>query len=211
MQRRDFLLRSAGLLSGAASGLLLPAWARAATIPIFPEYYTYTGFYPKIDPQLYRLHCGGLIEEPKSFTLAELYKRSALPEVHTFHCVTGWTVADVHWQGILLADFLSDLRPNDAARYVVFHSADGVYVDSLSMEQARAPGVMLATHISGQPLLRKGGYPLRLLVPQMYGYKSVKWVNRIELVAKRPEGTWERDGYPSNAYIKKGFSWSDLL
>ena len=211
MQRRDFLLRSVGLLGGAAGGLLVPAWARAATIPIFPEYYTYAGFYPKIDPQQYRLRCGGLVAEPRVYTLAELYQRSVLSEVRTFHCVTGWTVDNVHWQGIRLADFLGELRPKDAARYVVFFSADGVYVDSLSLEQARSPGVILATHIAGQPLLRKGGYPLRLLVPQMYGYKSVKWVNRIDLAAKRPAGTWERDGYPSNAYIEKGFSWGDLL
>lgn len=211
MQRRDFLLRGAGFVGGMAGGLLLPAWARANAIPVFPEYYTYAGFYPKIDPQQYQLRCGGLIGKPRSFTLAELYQQSVLPEVYTFHCVTGWTVANVHWRGIQLADFLAELQPLDSARFVVFHSADGVYVDSLSLDQARAPGVLLATHIAGQPLLRKGGYPLRLLVPQMYGYKSVKWVNRIDLTAERPEGTWERDGYSSNAYIKKGFSWRDLL
>lgn len=211
MQRRDFLLQTSGLLGIAASGLLLPAWARAGTIPVFPEYYTYTGFYPKIDPQNYRLRCGGLIAKESTFTLAELYQRSRLPIVRTFHCVTGWTVANVHWQGIQLAEFLAELQPRSTARFVVFHSADRVYVDSLTMEQARAPGVILATHIAGQPLLRKGGYPLRLLVPQMYGYKSVKWVNRIDLTDARPEGTWERDGYPANAYIKKGFRWSDLL
>ncbi|MCE5359515.1 molybdopterin-dependent oxidoreductase [Candidatus Igneacidithiobacillus taiwanensis] len=211
MLRREFFRRSTQLLGASAGALLLPAWARAGGIPIFPEYYTYTGSYPQIDPQSYRLRCDGLIAREQVFTLADLYRRSTFPEVHTFHCVTGWTVADVHWQGIALASFLSELQVQSGARYVVFHSADGVYVDSLSLEQARAPGVMLATHIAGQPLLRKGGYPLRLLVPQMYGYKSVKWVNRIELRASRPEGTWEKDGYPSNAYIKKGFSWTDLL
>ena len=212
LSRRSFLTHSTGLLLGAASASLwLPAAARADTIPVFPEYYTYAGFYPKIEAQDYRLNCDGLIAAPRVFTLEQLYGLSKHAEVETFHCVTGWKVHHVAWRGIDLASFLDTLRPTAAGRYVVFHSADGVYVDSLTLEQARAPGVILATHIAGQPLLRKGGYPLRLLVPQMYGYKSVKWVNRVSLSAVRPEGTWERDGYAANAYIRKGFSWSDLL
>ncbi|MCE5387019.1 MAG: molybdopterin-dependent oxidoreductase [Acidithiobacillus sp.] len=209
MNRRTFIRHSA-LLFGAGP-LLLPAWATAQKIPTFPEYYTYTGSYPQIDSQQYRLHCSGLVAKPQEFTLEELYQRSQAREIKTFHCVTGWVVQDVPWQGISLSTFLAELQPSSAAKYVVFHSADGVYVDSLSLEQARAPGVILATHIAGQPLLRKGGYPLRLLVPQMYGYKSVKWVNRVELTSSRPMGTWERDGYAANAYIKKGFQWLDLL
>jgi len=212
LSRRRFLRDSAGLLVGASGAALwLPTVARAGTIPVFPEYYTYAGFYPKIEARSYRLTCDGLIAAPRVFTLQNLYELSKRAEVETFHCVTGWEVHDVAWRGIDLGRFIDALRPAPSARYVVFHSADGVYVDSLSLEQARAPGVILATHIAGQPLLRKGGYPLRLLVPQMYGYKSVKWVHRVSLSADRPEGTWERDGYAANAYIRKGFRWSDLF
>ncbi|MBN2679445.1 molybdopterin-dependent oxidoreductase [Acidithiobacillus montserratensis] len=213
INRRAFL-RSAGglLLAGSAGGLVYPAMAWADTkIPVFPEYYTYTGSYPEINPDAYRLQTTGLIHKPQVFTLPDLYQLGKDQEIETFHCVTGWIVNNVHWQGIALSRFLSLLEPQPSARYVAFYSADGVYVDSLTLDQARAPGVILATHISGQPLLRKGGYPLRLLVPQMYGYKSVKWVNRIVLDSTRPQGTWEKDGYANNAYIKKGFSFMDLL
>ncbi len=213
INRREFLRSAGGLILAVGTGsLTYPALASADTkIPVFPEYYTYAGFYPKINPGTYRLATAGLIHKPQSFTLADLYQLSKDREIETFHCVTGWIVNHVQWQGIALSRFLDLIEPQANARYVAFYSADGVYVDSLSLEQARAPGVILATHISGQPLLRKGGYPLRLLVPQMYGYKSVKWVNRIVLDTTRPQGTWEKDGYANNAYIKKGFSFMDLL
>ena len=213
INRREFLRSAGGLILATGAGsLAYPALAWADTkIPVFPEYYTYAGFYPKINPDTYRLETTGLINKPQTFTLPDLYQLSKVREIETFHCVTGWIVNNVHWQGIALSHFLEQIQPQASARYVAFYSADGVYVDSLSMDQARAPGVILATHISGQPLLQKGGYPLRLLVPQMYGYKSVKWVNKIVLDSTRPQGTWEKDGYANNAYIKKGFSFMDLL
>jgi DMSO/TMAO reductase YedYZ molybdopterin-dependent catalytic subunit len=213
INRRTFLRSAGGLILAAGTGsLIYPMSAFAEDkIPVFPEYYTYAGFYPKIEPNKYRLEVTGLIQHPQTFTLPDLYQLGKDHEVETFHCVTGWIVNNVHWQGIALSRFLTLLGPQPAAHYVAFYSADGVYVDSLTLDQARAPGVILATHISGQPLLQKGGYPLRLLVPQMYGYKSVKWVNRIVLDSQRPQGTWEKDGYANNAYIKKGFNFMDLL
>lgn len=176
-----------------------------STIPHFPEYYTYTGDIPHINPIDYHLEVGGLVAHPLRIDLPTLKQLSTKTEIENFHCVTGWEVPNIPWTGLRIDTLMRHCKPQPQAQYVVFHSADGVYVESLTLQQARAPGVLLATQIAGQPLLPKGGYPLRLVVPNMYGYKSIKWVNRIEFTDTRPEGTWEKYGYAANAYIRNTF------
>lgn len=167
----------------------------------FPERYSYTGAFPSIEPVGYRLAIEGLVAQPATLRLAEIRRLTLTRERKTFHCVTGWSVPDVPWDGVTTDNLLAQARLLPNARYLVFYSADGVYVDCLSLEQARADGVLLAYGIAGTPLSTRGGFPLRLVVPAMYGYKSVKWVNRIVATAHPVAGTWERQGYPANAYL----------
>jgi DMSO/TMAO reductase YedYZ molybdopterin-dependent catalytic subunit/cytochrome b subunit of formate dehydrogenase len=173
----------------------------AAGIPVFPEYYTVTGTYPAISPATYRLVVGGMVERKLSLSLADVKRLRSEHIDRNFQCVTGWVVPHVGWTGVPLAEIARVAGAHKDAKYITFYSADGVYTDSLSIEQAKASGVMLAYEIDGHPLPRVQGYPVRLLVPDMYGYKSVKWVNRLEFVATREIGFWEQRGYAVNAYF----------
>jgi DMSO/TMAO reductase YedYZ molybdopterin-dependent catalytic subunit len=121
--------------------------------------------------------------------------------VSTFHCVTGWVVRNVHWSGVRFDHILDLVEPLPSATALRFDSLEVPYNDSLTVPQAHLPGVMLALEMDGQPLSRPHGSPARVVIPEMYGYKGVKWVSRIELVAHQPTGYWEGLGYDQNAWV----------
>ncbi|MFZ5825358.1 MAG: molybdopterin-dependent oxidoreductase [Bacillota bacterium] len=154
---------------------------------------------PRFDPETWRLVVG-----PRTYTWEQFL---ALPQrelVCNFHCVTGWSVMNITWVGIRLADLLADARVGESPA-ILFHSGDGEYTDSLTWSQAMDPDVLLAFQMEGRRLPRLNGGPIRLLVPQMYGYKSVKWVERIT-PHHDPDyhGYWQLRGYKVNAYLEKG-------
>jgi DMSO/TMAO reductase YedYZ molybdopterin-dependent catalytic subunit len=167
----------------------------------FPAYYTYANGYPSIDPATFKLRIEGLVDHPLELTLAQLEALDQVRERRTFTCVTGWSVPNVLWTGVHLQTLLELAGAHAGATHLIFHSGDGVYVDHLTVEQAKRPGVLLAHRLDDAPLPREGGYPLRLVVPPMYGYKSVKWVDRIVVADHGVVGTWERYGYADAAWI----------
>ena len=172
------------------------------------ELYTVTGGYPTYDPSTYTLVVDGAVSHPAHVPLRDLLQRlPQVSETRNFRCVTGWEVPDVLWQGVRIADLLAMAGPLTGADWLTFHSFDGVYTDSLSIRQATADGVLLAHGADGKPLARQQGAPVRLLVPQMYGYKSVKWVGRIEVVRSRQLGYWEQRGYGPDAYLGTTDGW----
>lgn len=175
--------------------------ANNPAIPRFPAYYSFTNSYPDIKPADYRLTLEGLVTKRLVLNLNQVQQLDATIARRNFVCVTGWSVPDVAWTGVSLPTLLALVGARPEATHMIFYSADGVYVDQLSLQDAMQPGIMLAYLINGQPLLREGGYPVRLIVPPMYGYKSVKWVNRVVLAAAPITGTWERYGYADQAWI----------
>lgn len=167
----------------------------------FPERYSYVGRFPQIDLADYHLSIKGSVTHPSVLHLRQIKALSATNAVSSFHCVTGWSVPDVPWNGVSVDTLLKHVGLLPHARYIAFYSADGVYVDCLSIEQAHSLGALLAYGIADTPLTVKGGFPLRLVVPGMYGYKSVKWVDRVVVSRSAVTGTWEGQGYPANAYL----------
>jgi DMSO/TMAO reductase YedYZ molybdopterin-dependent catalytic subunit len=163
--------------------------------------YTVADRMPRFDEKRWRLRVGGHVREPLSLSYAELLDLPRAEQVSVFHCVTGWTVKDVHWAGVRLRDVLEPARPLARAHALEFVSAERPYVDSLTLAQARLPDVLLAYAMDGKPLAREHGAPLRLVIPEMYGYKSVKWVEAINLVPKADDGYWEVRGYDRDAWI----------
>ena len=163
--------------------------------------YTVTDGYPAFHADSYRLTVGGMVENPITLTIDDILRMPAVREKRFYQCVTGWTVPDATWTGIRLSHLLDTVKPQFGAGAVKFYSFDGVYTESLTMEQARQPDVMLAYKLQHEPLSRAQGAPLRLVVPGMYGYKFIKWVDRVELVPKPIDGYWERNGYDRDAYI----------
>lgn len=164
--------------------------------------YTVTSSFPDIPPDRYTLN----VELPgrnQTFTLAGL-KTMAETQVHNFHCVTGWSVGGVRWEGVPVRKLLQAVGGAPGAGAVSFDSADGAYTDSLTREQALSPDVLLAFSMDGAPLPREHGGPVRLVVPSMYGYKSVKWVNRLRWTGTPETGYWEQRGYPADASLPPG-------
>jgi DMSO/TMAO reductase YedYZ molybdopterin-dependent catalytic subunit len=102
---------------------------------------------------------------------------------------------------VRLRDIFAEAKPRFDAHGLQFVSAEVPYVDYLTLDQGLIPDVMLAYEMDGKPLLREHGAPLRLVIPEMYGYKGVKWLTRMELVAKQPRGYWEQHGYDQNAWV----------
>jgi DMSO/TMAO reductase YedYZ molybdopterin-dependent catalytic subunit len=156
---------------------------------------------PRFDPATWRLEVGGLVSTPLSLDYRALRALPRVEQVSTFHCVTGWTVKDVHWAGFRIHDVLAAAGPKAAGRALRFTSAEHPYVDDLTLEQAALPDVLLAYEMDGRPLPREHGAPLRLVIPDMYGYKNVKWVARIDVVAEARPGYWELLGYDRDAWV----------
>ncbi len=163
--------------------------------------YTVGSSMPTFDPATYRLDVTGLVDAATSYSLADLKEMPRAEQLSDFHCVTGWSVSGVQWAGVRLGDLLerAGARPSVAA--LNFVSAESPYEDSLTLEQALLPDVMLAYEMDGGPISRPHGAPVRLVMPQMYGYKSVKWVNRIELGVEPKRGYWENNGYDVDAWL----------
>jgi DMSO/TMAO reductase YedYZ molybdopterin-dependent catalytic subunit len=105
------------------------------------------------------------------------------------------------WAGVRFKDLLARAEPLPAARAIRFVSLEQPYTDSLTLQQATLGDVMLAYEMDGKPLTRPHGSPARVVIPEMYGYKGVKWLTRMELVASEPTGYWENLGYDQNAWV----------
>jgi DMSO/TMAO reductase YedYZ molybdopterin-dependent catalytic subunit len=214
--RRTFLLVVAGGLSSLAWGEpvwravssalrpaaeLLPSGLRALVPSQGWRIYTVGSSMPRFDSRTWRLTIEGLVERPQQLSYDQLRALPRAEQVSTFHCVTGWTVKNVHWAGVRFRDLLSTVRPRREARAVRFVSAEVPYTDSLTLEQAHLGDAMLAYEMDGRPLRREHGAPARVVIPEMYGYKNVKWVERIELIDKPADGFWEGLGYDRDAWV----------
>lgn len=143
----------------------------------------------------------GLVERPLKIDYAAWTALPRTDETVNFHCVEGWSVHDVKWSGVRPGDLLALARPLPQATHVDFHAAGGTYFDSLTMEQIDDPMTLLADSLDGVVLPREHGGPVRLVVPAQFGYKSVKFVQRLEVVDESHCGYWESRGYPVDAPI----------
>ncbi len=176
--------------------------------------YTVTGSLPGRSEAAYKLEVTGEVERPVTLDLADL--RDRLPQTsltRDFQCVTGWRVEDVPWRGVKLADLLSRAGVRPGATHVRFWSFDGAYTETLTLEQAERDDVLVAHHMLGKPVTREHGGPVRLYVAPMYGYKSLKWLERIEVVSALDDptdpGYWENLGYDVDAWVGRSNGLDD--
>lgn len=183
-------------------GRIAPA-SGAENLDALPGFvpYTVVNGYPQITTAAWHLTVSRQGKSVKTWTFAEW---NALPKIQrlvNFQCVTGWAVDGVRFAGVDLEAFLR-LHQWDAQTepWILFRSGDGVYTDSLSATQITRYHPMLVSTIDQKPLPISQGHPVRLYVPNMYGYKSVKWLVGIEFARKDQLGYWEVRGYPQNAY-----------
>ncbi|MGI8983736.1 MAG: molybdopterin-dependent oxidoreductase [Acidimicrobiales bacterium] len=203
----------AGILFGSKAADLLerviaPIASRDGTgfLSLFPvgrfRIYTVTGRLHSRSEADYTLSVSGLVDTPATYTMADLRAMPPTRMTRDFQCVTGWRVHDVKWVGVRLADLLDQAGARPGAWGVRFLSFDGVYTETLTMDQARGDDVIVAYELEGKPVSSAHGGPARLYVAPMYGYKSIKWLNRIEVTdAEEPAGYWEVRGYDTDAWI----------
>jgi DMSO/TMAO reductase YedYZ molybdopterin-dependent catalytic subunit len=205
-----FLATVAGGLSSLAWAK--PVWTKVSAalgpvesyVPLVPQgwrIYTVSGTMPTFDRATWRLEVGGLVDRKLSLSYDELRALPRAHQVSDFHCVTGWTVKNVHWSGVRLRDIFAEAKPQFDAHGLQFVSAEVPYVDYLTLDQGLIPDVMLAYEMDGKPLPREHGAPLRLVIPEMYGYKGVKWLQQLNLVPQAEPGYWEQLGYDRDAWV----------
>jgi DMSO/TMAO reductase YedYZ molybdopterin-dependent catalytic subunit len=156
--------------------------------------YTVTDGLPGRTDAAYRLTVDGRVDHPLTLSLADLQALPATRLVRDFQCVTGWRVPRVHWQGVALSVLLDRAGVQSSGKALRFESFDGLYTESLTLAEAYRPDVIAAYSMLGAPVTRAHGGPVRLYVAPMYGYKSLKWLSRIEVVNQVEPGYWETVG-----------------
>ena len=206
-------LGALGVVTGASaqdglSRLLAPVQLRDPTgltslVPLGNtwRYYSVTGAVPPRDAATYMLKVDGLVDRPTTYRLDDLESLPQTAFTDTFQCVTGWHVPDVPWAGVRVADLLDRTGPTPEAVGVRFHSFDGTYSVNMTLDQARADDVVVALRMYGDPVTHDHGGPVRLYSGSMYGYKSTKWLSRIEVTDNDDPGYWESRGYPLDGYL----------
>jgi DMSO/TMAO reductase YedYZ molybdopterin-dependent catalytic subunit len=155
----------------------------------------------RVDLKTWRLKIEGLVEKSFSLSFAEIQALPKKTQVRNFICVEGWGLDNPKWEGVHLKEIFSKVKISPRAKYVTFHATGGKYKDSLSLQEALEPDTMLAYKLNDKNLPPENGFPLRLVIPRMYGYKGVKWVERIIFTEKEETGYWEKFGYPSDGSI----------
>ena len=188
----------------AFSGAARP-FENALPSSLFPGWriYTVASTMPTFDPATWRLRIEGLVDRPQTLTYADLRSLPRANQVSDFHCVTGWSVDNVRWGGVRFRDLLAAAGPKPTGTVLQFVSAESPYVDTLTLQQAELHDAMLAYEMDGKPLAREHGAPVRVVIPEMYGYKNVKWVERIVVTDHVEPGYWEQRGYDVDAFVGK--------
>lgn len=152
------------------------------------------GSIPRIDLDEWRLQIFGLVEEERTLTWEEFMALPQSQSRNDIHCVTTWSKFDNDWEGVRFLDLQALVRVKPEARHVIFHSYGG-YTTNVPLAELQDPQNMLVHSHSGEPLTPEHGWPLRGLVPNLYFWKSAKWIRGIEFVAQDRPGFWEMYGY----------------
>ncbi len=152
------------------------------------------GEVPEIDIGRWSFTISGLVAREQKLNYQQFIALEPVQVFSDVHCVTRWSMLDNLWQGVSSSAVaeLAQVRPE--ARFVIVHAAGG-FTTNLSLEDFLQPDVLFAMKHNDLPLTPEHGYPLRLVVPRLYFWKSAKWVTGIEFVAKDRPGFWESAGY----------------
>ncbi len=169
---------------------LPPGQSRTKKWPVLDAHGT-----PEVDPATWQFAVEGLIERPLSWSLEELLRLSPIKVYADFHCVTRWSRLDNVWGGVsthVLAELVG-IKPE--AKFVVAFAADYGWTTNLPLEYFLAEDSLIAWSHDGQPIPPEHGGPVRLIVPQLYAWKSAKWLTGLRFVAEDKAGYWEEGGY----------------
>jgi DMSO/TMAO reductase YedYZ molybdopterin-dependent catalytic subunit len=163
------------------------------------------GGMPTINIQTYILSVGGLIRKERHCSWQEIL---AMPKGKV-NCrltsVSGWSVR-ADWEGIKWSDFLREITVDEKASHVRFTTVGGGYTTVVSFKDLENPRILLAYGVNGEPIEPDYGGPLRMVIPNLWGYKSCKWLGKIDLIDQMEGGYWEDRGYTRSGIIEPGFT-----
>ena len=168
------------------------------------------GSIPRFDESSWSFAVEGACAEVVTLGYGELQDLGPLEMRSDFHCVTGWSKLDNHWRGIRTKELLERAHPNADATHVLVHAEQG-YTANVPLGVLQENESMLAWWHNGRQLAPKHGWPLRLVVPRLYGWKSVKWVRGFELLTADQRGFWEIRGYHNRAdpWLEERYSYQE--
>lgn len=152
------------------------------------------GSVPRIHLSTWRLRIFGLVREPLELTWEQFVAWPQTKVEADFHCVTHFSKLDNLWEGVLFREIAALVRPLPEALYVVAHGCGG-FTTNLPLEELMDEDVLLARRHNGADLTPDHGWPLRLVVPKLYAWKSAKWLSGLEFLDHDQPGFWEQNGY----------------
>ncbi len=160
-----------------------------------PQYVNITSYHLEVD---------GLVVNSKNYTYDQVKDFQSYHKVVKLDCVEGWSV-NILWQGVLVKDILNDVKPLPQANTVVFYAVDG-YSTSFPLEYLQNNQILMAYKMNNATLPPERGFPFQLVAESKWGYKWIKWINRIEL-SDNPnyQGYWESRGYSVSGNLNESF------
>jgi DMSO/TMAO reductase YedYZ molybdopterin-dependent catalytic subunit len=180
----------------------------ASGAPITPNQAFFKQYYrdaPRVDADTWKLAIDGLVDNPVELTYDEIRSMPGVTEMRTVECISnpagGPLIGNAVWRGISLRNLLVEAGVKPEALQARFEAADG-YQTSVPVERIAHPATLLVYEMNGEPLPQPHGFPLRLLMPGLYGQKMPKWITRIEFIDKEFKGYWESQGWSDQATVK---------
>ena len=188
---------------------LPPGQTRTRKWPVLDAHGT-----PDIDLESWEFMVGGLVERPLKWSLDEFMQLPAVKVYADFHCVTRWSRLDNVWGGVATQTIAEMVSLKPEAKFVVAEAHDYGWTTNLPIEFFLAEDSLFAWSHDGQPIPPEHGGPVRLIVPQLYAWKSAKWVKGVRFLADDRAGFWEEGGYhmrgvPWNGRDGERFRWQD--
>ena len=146
----------------------------------------------------FRLKVHGEVDNPLDLSFADLLKLGPSTVRADVHCVTGWSLLGASWTGVTIKTLAEKAGIRDTARHVIFEAAGG-YTANVRLREAMGDDVMVTWEHEGRPLRRPNGAPVRSLVPDLYFWKSSKWLTGVRFTRRDHPGYWEMRGYHNHA------------
>jgi DMSO/TMAO reductase YedYZ molybdopterin-dependent catalytic subunit len=168
------------------------------------QYYTekwpvlHAGEVPDVDIATWTLELSGEVEQPVTLSFEQLRELPATEVTTDIHCVTRWSRFDAQFTGVHWRELAKLCSPKPSARFAIAHAEHG-FTANVPLEALEDENALIVYAADGAPLTPDHGYPVRLLIPTKYFWKSAKWLRGIELSAVDKPGFWERYGYHNNA------------
>jgi len=157
---------------------------------------------PQLELETYALTIDGEVENPVKLSWNDFMKLPKTTSISDFHCVEGWSVVNCKWEGVHIREIEKLVKPKEVARAVTFECADS-YTTSLFREELVDDDVLLVYKLNDRVLEEGLGFPVRLIVPNKYAYKSALWVVHLRFTRNKELGFWERRGYSDKADVWK--------